>query len=386
LLPHELLNKSKRQVRVRIGNVIPYKKLEAFGNDEKLLSYLRLRTYLLKHGSSSVPPKGDLMFQKQEETRNVDPVVSRPDPKLVAEEVKRLPPGQCLFESGNYAVMHAKAHQIPNLLYEIGRLREIAFREVGEGTGRGVDLDRFDLYYTHLFLWNKEKEEVVGGYRLGQVDRILERFGKKGLYTSTLFDYKEGFFRHIDTGIELGRSFVSLRYQKLYSPLLLLWKGIGHFIARNPQYNVLFGPVTVSSAYGELSRQIMVSFLTVNHFAPDVARFVRPRTSLRSLSVRKRDLRLTSGLPADIEELSILISDMEADRKGVPILLRQYVKLGGRLMGFSIDRSFGNGLDGLLLVDLLKCDRKILDRYMGDDGSAAFLNYHEGQPTRDLAS
>ena len=313
-------------------------------------------------------------------------MASSPDPSLVAEEVKRLPPEQCLLESGNYAVMHAKADQIPNLLYEIGRLREITFRHVGEGTGREVDLDRFDLYYTHLFLWNKEKQEVVGGYRLGQVDLILGRFGKKGLYTSSLFEYKEGFLCRMDAGIELGRSFVRVSYQKLYSPLLLLWKGIGHFIARNPQYHILFGPVTISNSYGALSRQIMISFLTINHFAPDLARFIRPRASLRTLSVKKRDLRLASGLPSDIEELSALISDIEADRKGVPVLLRQYVKLGGKLMAFTVDSSFGNGLDGLLLVDLRKGDRKILERYLGEDASAAFLNFHEGQPTRDLAS
>jgi len=326
------------------------------------------------------------MFLRREEEHDPERVASRPDPDLMAQEVKRLPPEQCLLESGKYAVMHAKAHQIPNLLYEIGRVREITFRHAGEGTGRAVDLDRFDLYYTHLFLWNKETEEVVGGYRLGRVDLIVGRFGKKGLYTSSLFDYKDGFLHHIDAGIELGKSFVRHSYQKLYTPLLLLWKGIGHFVARNPQYSILFGPVTVSNANDSLARQIMVAFLTINHFAPDLARFIRPTASLRTLSAKKRGLRLATRLPSDIEELSAIISDIEADRKRVPVLLRQYVKLGGRLMGFAADPSLSNDLDGLLLVDLRKIDRKILDRFMGEDGSASFVNYHEESPTRDLAS
>ena len=386
LLPHELLNKARRQIEIRVGNVIPYKSLEGLENDHKLLSYLRVKTYLLKHRGAGAPLKGGIMSLHRNKTQSPERIVSGPDVNLLIGEVEHLPAEQRLLESGKYEVMYAKAHQIPNLLYEIGRLREITFRRAGEGTGREVDLDRFDLYYTHLFLWNKEAQEVVGGYRLGQADHILGRFGKKGLYTSTLFDYKEGFLRHLDVGLEMGRSFVRSSYQKLYSPLLLLWKGIGRFIARHPHYCILFGPVTISNAYSSLSRQIMVSFLTLNHFAPDLARFIKPRASFRTPSVRRRDLRLVSELPADIEALSTLVSDIEQDRKGVPVLLRQYVNLGGKLMAFNIDSSFGDGLDGLLLVDLRKCDRKILERYMGESGSAAFLKYHDEPPTLDLAS
>ena len=394
LLPHELLNKSNRRIDIRIGDVIPYKSLEGLEDDRKLLSYLRVKTYLLKHRNENAPSKGGTMFLHRRETPHQEPVVAGPEVNLLVDEVERLPAGQHLLESGKYDVLYAKAHQIPNLLYEIGRLREITFRQAGEGTGREVDLDRFDLYYTHLFVWNRETQEVVGGYRLGQADHILGRFGKKGLYTSSLFDYKEGFLRHLDAGLELGRSFVRESYQKLYSPLLLLWKGIGRFIARHPHYRLLFGPVTISNTYTELSRQIIVSFLTLNHFAPDLARFIKPRASFRTPSVRRRDLRLVSELPADIETLSALISDIERDRKGVPVLLRQYVKMGGKLMAFNVDASFGDGLDGLLLVDLRKCDREILERYMGDAGSAAFLNsyglYDDGldeePPTRGLAS
>ena len=147
-------------------------------------------------------------------------------------------------------------------------MRELTFREAGEGTGRSVDLDRFDLYYMHLFLWDKEKSELVGAYRLAPVDRVIERFGTKGLYTSTLFTYKETFFRHMGDAVELGRSFVRTEYQKSYFPLFLLWKGIARFMGLNPQYRILFGAVTISDMYSPASRQLIVSFLKGKSYAP----------------------------------------------------------------------------------------------------------------------
>ena len=140
---------------------------------------------------------------------------------MIHGEIDLLPAQNVLWETDRYSVMFASAQQIPNLLYDIGRLRELTFRGAGEGTGRSVDLDRFDLYYTHLFLWNKEKRELVGSYRIAPVDRVIERFGTKGLYTSTLFTYKETFFEHMRDAVELGRSFVRPEYQKSYSPLLV---------------------------------------------------------------------------------------------------------------------------------------------------------------------
>ena len=317
-------------------------------------------------------------------SKSPEAIVSPSSPTLIGEEVDRLPSEQILMTSEEYTVYQAKAHQIPNALFEIGRLRELTFRLTGEGTGRSIDMDRFDLYYTHLFLWNRQRREIVGAYRLGQVEPIIQRFGAKGLYTDTLFRYKAGFLEHIRSGLELGRSFVRPEYQKLYSPLLLLWKGIGRFVAQNPECTSLFGPVTISDAYSALSRDLMVSYLMMNHYAPDLAEFVRPRTPVKRQSVKR--LGDAAGLALAIDDLSAMISDIEADRKGVPVLLRQYVKLGGRLMGFNIDPSFGNGLDGLVLVDLLKCDRKVLMRLMGKEGFEAFLAYHGDKSEQDLAS
>jgi putative hemolysin len=387
MLPHELLNKQHKTIKIRTGGIVPFQKMERLIGDDELTKYLRMRTYALKHretikltnkGATMVLHKGsDVPFRLLE---------SEPGQGLLEEEVKKLPRDQILIDTGDYTVFHARAHQIPNLLFEIGRLREITFRKNGEGTGKPIDLDRFDLYYTHLFIWNSKQREVVGAYRLGLVDMILDRFGQKGLYSSTLFNYKDTFLQRVACGIELGRSFVRSEYQKLYLPLLLLWKGIARFAVQNPSYTTLFGLVSVSDAYSPLSKQLIVSFLTINHYAPELAQFVKPKISVGKVLKRRHRLQCASSLPSDIEELSSLIADIESDRKGIPILLKHYVKLGGKLMSFGLDPSFGNVLDGLVLVDLLKSDRRIMNRFMGEEGASRYFGYHQDPPLLGIAS
>lgn len=385
LLPFELANKKNRRFKVRIGRVLPFKKLDALGCDQKLIDYIRTRTYALQYRHLQTIDKGGAMVTESNNIRNGQVIASGPHNEIVAAEVENLPAGQVLVRNGDYLVAHARAHQVPNLLFEIGRLREITFRAAGEGTGKSVDLDRFDLYYDHLFVWHTKQQQVVGAYRMGQVDTINERFGKKGLYANKLFDLSGDFLKRVEHGIELGRSFVRLEYQRLYTPLLLLWKGIGHFVALNPDYRMLFGPVSISDTYSALSRELMVLYLTVNHYAPDLASLIKPRDPMRGKERCTTRLEPIVKAPIDIEDLSTIVSDIESDQKGIPVLLKQYVKMGGKLMGFNIDRSFGNVLDGLIMVDLVKCDKKILDRYMGEKGSERFLAYHQPRP-QHLAS
>jgi len=121
-------------------------------------------------------------------------------------------------------------------LQEIGRLRELTFRAAGEGSGKTSDIDLFDAYYLHLFLWDREANAIVGAYRMGLADEIIMRYGKRGLYTQSLFRYGTRFLQTLNPAIELGRSFVRLEYQRSFSPLLLLWRGIGQFILRSPHY------------------------------------------------------------------------------------------------------------------------------------------------------
>jgi len=370
LLAHELLNKHHRSIELRIGKPIGPDKLRSFQDDIALTRYLRHRTYLL---------------QSREAPRAARKIVVQAPAAAVrldwlAREISALGPQRILAGSGDFDVLLAKAREMPNVLEEIGRLREIAFRKVGEGTGAPVDLDSFDSYYWHLFVWNRATREAVSAYRLGPSDEIVERMGPGGLYTHQLFSWKPSFLARIQPAIELGRSFVRLEYQKNFAPLLLLWRGIGQFLVRNPRYRVLFGPVSISADYTRASRQLMVGFLNTYHQSPDLAPLVTARHPFRvSPSIRTREL--VSSAVWDIEELSALIADIEIDRKGVPILLKQYLKLGGELAAFNVDRIFSNALDGLIVVDLHKTDKRVLQRYMGPDGAASYLS-HAVPPAR----
>jgi putative hemolysin len=363
LLPHEFFNKQNRSIELRIGHPIAPAKIRTYQDDVGLIRYLRRRTYLQQNREAP----------QQLAVTHSQPQASEAIGELLASEVSRLAPERTLVENDDFAVFLAKADEIPNVLHEIGRLREVTFRKVGEGTGRPIDLDRFDHHYWHLFAWQRHAREVAGAYRLGPSEEILGRFGPTGFYTSELFQWKQSFMDRIRPGLELGRSFVRPEYQKTYAPLLMLWKGIGQFLVRNPRYKLLFGPVSISNGYSAASRHLMVKFLSAYRRSPEFAPLVRARNPFRQRPSKLED-ELVDATAWDMEELSVLIADLETDRKGVPVLLKQYLKLGGELAAFHVDRRFANALDGLIVVDLRKTDSRVLERYMGKEGAAQFLS------------
>jgi len=291
----------------------------------------------------------------------------------IAREIARLPSESLLVESGGFQVFCADAVQIPGTLHEIGRLREVTYRAIGEGTGRTLDLDRFDRHYRHLFLWDRGKRQVAGAYRLAQTDEIIAADGVEGLYTRTLFRYEARLFDCIGApALELGRSFVAAAYQKNYSALLLLWKGIGEFVGRHPKYRFLFGPVSISARYSDSSHRLLMEFLRRNHLAADLAALVDAVNPKRQTAPPHASTRV----PQTIDEVNRLVATAEGDGHGVPVLLRQYLKLNARLLGFNVDPGFGDALDALMIVDLTRVDRAILSRYLGRAGAAAFLRFH----------
>ncbi len=375
MLPRELINKQGACIPVRIGRPIPIRRLERFDSDGRMTDYLRWRTYLLEHCH-----RRPNLFQRiggrlpRRQRRIAAPVSA----VRCRRDVESLPPQQILARSGENTVYAAEADQIPHLLLEIGRLRELTFREVGEGTGQPRDLDGFDAHYLHLFIWNRNAGHVIGAYRIGRTDRILAEHGLDGLYTHTLFRQSALLHARLGPALELGRSFVLPDYQKAYAPLLLLWKGIGTYIATRPRYRHLFGPVSISRDYSDLSRRLIATTLMHHRQAGDLAALVRPRTPLRPRPVQVR------GCPAhwpadfcrDIEEVSALVADIELAHRGVPVLLRHYLNLGGRLLAFNLDRRFGNVLDGLILVDLCDTSLRTLERYLGKEDARDFLAFH----------
>lgn len=376
LLPRELLNKKNTEVELRIGKSISASKIADIPTDRELVEQLRTRTYLL--GAKMASEKGTetkvLRRSHSDGVALADPV----DKGLLKLEVANLPASSLIETAGFMRVYAVASDQIPWLLREIGRLREAAFRTVGEGTGQSSDVDIFDSYYVHIFSWNTERDEVVGAYRLGLSDDILRRYGLKGLYTHTLFRYDARFLQRIAPAIELGRSFVRQEYQRSFSALLLLWKGIALFVAARPRYRYLFGPVSISSDYAQISQALLVQYLRTHRYADNLARLVKPRLPFRATLGPREHVDLIRRVD-DLDQLSDLVSGLEADAKGVPALLRQYLKMGGVLLGFNVDASFNNSLDGLILVDLVNSGEKLLSRYMGPDVAGRYLAYHQDE-------
>ena len=375
-LLQEFLQQEGKEVEVRIGSAIPADAIDSIHDDREAINYLRSRTYLLARRSRMETPRS-VRLRSRIAAKIQQPVAAAVHPDLLQNEIDSLPSNRRLTENTEFAVYHATAREIPNLLLEVGRVRELTFRRAGEGTGKRRDLDSFDAYYWHVLLWSKTKRELVGGYRAGSTSEILAERGLAGLYTSTLFRYDESLFQKLGPALELGRSFVRPEYQRQYAPLLLLWKGIAHLVAKRPEIPVLFGAVSISNDYNEASREMIYRFFEARMMEDDLAGLIEPRRPFRPGFLRRWDCRSMCRALRDLDELSQPITDIEADGKGLPILLRQYAKIGGRLLGFNVDRNFSNVLDGLVVVDLRQTEPAVLERYMGREAAANFQNIHQ---------
>ena len=373
MLPREFLNKRNTCIKVRIGQPIPPARLRDFDQDGDVMDYLRLRTYILSHRAGDAVERTLLPGKKAE--RHMTPLVAPSEPEAMALEIARLPPEHALITTDELSVYYARYGQIPAIIHEIGRLRELTFRQAHEGTGQSIDLDAFDEHYLHLFIWNPVKKELAGAYRIGQTDVLLPKFGIKGLYSNTLFEYRRELLDQLNPALEMGRSFIRPEYQRNYSALLLLWKGIGAYVAGHPQYLNLFGPVSINNEYLSTSRQLLVRFLRCNSYDAEFAQLIRPRTPMPQQKIRHHDDRTFQKVVRSVDDVSSLIRDIEADHKGIPILLKQYLKLGGKLLAFNIDPDFSDVLDGLIWVDLRKTDQRTLIKYMGKEAFARFQAY-----------
>lgn len=413
MLPNEVFNKRNQTIEARIGRPIAWKQLSGFSTDEEMAGYLRLRTHMLANRAASrsvqqvdgaklgiekvalAPVLAEIhdraLVAGQPSLRSCTPgptrrdelragaqlsdIVSGESAEVLSAELARLPDACRLVRTEEYTVFQTTSHQTPHMLREIGRLREITFRQTGEGTGKEIDLDEFDAHYRHLFVWNHRKCELVGAYRMGLSKPIMRYMGKAGFYTYTLFDYKTQLLEQMGPSIELGRSFIRDEYQRSFQPLLLLWKGIGAFVCANPEYKVLFGPVSINADYQSMSRQIMVQFMRASLFVPGLARLVRPRTPFRERRVA--NCEMLTRVVKDIDNVTELVNEIERDQRGVPILLKQYLRMGGKVLGFNIDPEFSDVLDALVMVDLRQTNRRMLGRYLTETGMKQFLEYHQ---------
>lgn len=373
MLPREMLNKRSHNIRLEVGTAVTQREINSIPNDELLTEHLRLRTYSLKYRRQ--PPRNP-MAAKPEDIR---PVASSAGTSAIAAEIEAQPESHIMLDQGDYRIICAQGRHLPIIMPELGRLREICFREVGEGTGLARDMDRYDDYYHHLVLWNKKEREIAGAYRLARTDIISEGFGVQGLYTHSLFKYDKQFLDSLGPSLELGRAFVTSKYRKNYNSLMLLWKGIAAFVCKHHRYRKLFGPVSITNDYTQVSKNLMMQYLSEHHSSdPSLANCVKPRTPPRQERKIAGGFKL-SELPTlcpDMETLGRTISNVEHDGKGVPVLLRQYLKLGGSVLAFNLDRDFADAIDGLMVVDLTKAPERALRRYMGKDDARMFRAAH----------
>jgi hypothetical protein len=275
----------------------------------------------------------------------------------LAKEIAALPPSTKLLSRGSFDVYLVQAASSPELMHEIGRQREITFRSVGEGSGKTVDIDAYDTYYFNLFLWQREDEEIAGGYRLGPGAEIFEAHGVGGFYLNSLFEIKAGFNPYLKKSVELGRSFITEKHQKNYLPFFLLWSGILVYLLHNPGYQYLIGPVSISKYYSEVSKSIIVSFVKKFFFDEELAKFFTPRQPYYPCI---EDIDFDRLVTDKIRDLESFLSEIEPNHIKVPMLIRQYTKMKACFVSFNLDPDFSDVLDGLMVLDIQNIPPEII--------------------------
>ncbi|MGE4586963.1 MAG: lysophospholipid acyltransferase family protein [Mangrovibacterium sp.] len=367
-LPSELQKKRKKPVKVRIGTAIPVKEQNAFPEIYQFGRYLRARTFSLNSAVEVKPFFNYSLFRRAKP----EPVVDARPAEQLLQELEGLE-DYLLFRLKHFAIYCSPSSGIPTILHEIGRLRELTFREVGEGTNAQIDLDEFDLYYHQLFIWDEQACRLVGAYRIGKGSDILHAFGTGGFYVQSLFRIKEGFMPVLRQSLELGRSFVVKDYQRQSMPLFLLWKGILYFLLKNPEYRYLLGPVSISSNYSRVSRDMIIRFIMLHHFDWDMARLVAPRKAFRFKS-QDPEMNVIMENMEDINKLDKFIGDVDEMNSGLPVLLKKYIKLNARIIGFNLDPKFNNCLDGLILLDVYDVPKNVIESLSKEVNDGSILN------------
>jgi putative hemolysin len=346
-LPAEVFNKKHKKIRIRIGNPVSVKEQDGFSDISTFGRYLRAKTYAL----GSVLEVTKFFRPRLNLGSRVEEVAEKVPEGLIMDEIEKIREEYTLFSSDQFDVFCTPSIEIPQIMNELGRLREITFREVGEGTNRSMDLDEYDLYYNQLFVWDNQHNKIVGAYRVGKGKEILNRYGVKGFYLQSLFRMNRRFQPTLRQSLELGRSFIIKEYQRRPMPLFLLWKGILYFLLKHSEYRYLIGPVSISNNFSQFSRGLIMQYIREHHFDKKLSRYVRPRTryNVPGFNVDEEILLANTD---DLNKFDRFIKEVEPNDYTMPILLKRYLKLNGKIIGFNLDPKFNDALDGLLVLDL----------------------------------
>ena len=361
-LPREIKRDGRMRHHIRLGRAIPPTLLAHFKDSQSLIDHLRLRSSLLRYETAPAPKEQDTPAPATPPCP-----VDAPEPAdLLQEEIDALPEScRCVDgENGGMQVYAAEAEQIPRLLHEIGLQRENTFRAVGEGTGTARDLDQYDPHYIHLIMWDPAAKCLAGAYRIGRTDFIIRNMGLDGLYNAQFFRFGKPMMEVMTHGLEMGRAFITAPYQRQPGSLDTLWMGIARYLLKHPEYRYLYGTVSISHDYTDYSRRLILGWLRANCMEETLAQHVTANFPPDKLAMRAEDMALLRSGLEDVRMLNMMVVEAEPDRKGIPVLLRQYLRLNGKMLSFGIDEGFGGVLDCLVLLDLESTAERFLKRYM----------------------
>jgi putative hemolysin len=352
-LPSEVLTQKRRTIKVRIGKPISVEDQKEHKTLEEFSEFLRRKTYMLSNAFEDKPKILDNIQSTLKTPKAPKRIVTPVDSALMTKEVDALRQDDSrLLLSKNYEVFLAEASKIPNILREIGRLREITFREVGEGTNEAIDLDAFDNYYHHMFLWDNEKNVLAGAYRMGLGSKIFERYGIDGFYLQDLFRFEPELYKMMSQSIEMGRAFIIKEYQQKPMPLFLLWKGIVHITLRYPEHKFLIGGVSISNQFSNFSKSLMIEFMKSHYYDPYIAQYVHPKKEFKvKLKDADKDF-VFDETEADLNKFDKFIDEIEPGALRLPVLLKKYIKQNARLVAFNVDPLFNNSVDGLMYIKI----------------------------------
>ena len=348
-LPSELFSQKNRVIKVRIGKPISVAEQNEYENIDAYSEFLRKKTYMLANPfekESKLITTPNLKIPK-----NPKEIATPANQDKIIAEVNALRNTDCrLLQSKNYEVFFTEANRIPSILHEIGRLREITFREVGEGTNESIDLDKFDKYYHHLFLWDDEAQKIAGAYRMGLGGEIYPKYGIEGFYLNELFRFEPELFETMHHSIEMGRAFIIKEYQQKPMPLFLLWKGIIHTTLRFPEHKYLIGGVSISNQFSDFSKSLMIEFMKSNYYDPYIAQYIHPKKAYKvKLKDADKDF-IFNETEADLNKFDKIIDELEPGVLRLPVLIKKYIKQNARVVAFNVDPLFNNAIDGLMYI------------------------------------
>ena len=351
-LPSEVTTQRNRSIKVRIGQPISVANQKEQASLEEFTELLRMKTYMLAHA-----------YEKERLIDQIPSTLKIPKPpkkiasavrtEVIEGEIEKLREKDCrLLQSKNYEVFLAQKKDMPFILNEIGRQREVTFRAIGEGTNNAIDLDRFDEYYHHLFLWDDAEKSIVGAYRMGMGADIFDTYGINGFYLQDLFGFEPELYPMMQQSIEMGRAYIVKEYQQKPMPLFLLWKGIVHTTLRHPEHKYLIGGVSISNQFSNFSKSLMIEFMKSNYWDPYVAQYIRPKKEFK-VKLKDADKEFVfDETEADLNKFDKLIEEVEPGSLRLPVLIKKYIKQNAKVVAFNVDPLFNNSVDGLMYIKI----------------------------------